>query len=362
MGAEVPDVDLDAGSAQGLAMALLRAWGAPSSVSEEVASHLVGADLCGHASHGISRLPWYRRYVDDGVVRPTAVPTVTSDGGLRDGIASISGNWGFGQPAGNMAVDLAAVRAREHGVGAVAVVQTTHMGRLGAYVERGTDRGCVVIATVGGMRGAGVTVPFGGAAPLLGPSPFAMGFPGERAHPVLMDIATTEVPLGKVMIAKASGSRLPVAGLVEADGSRTDDPTALDRGGALATFGAHKGFALATMADLLGGSLTGAFAHRDDGLGGPAFRSAGMLVIAIAADAFCSGSDVERAVVGLQREIREIPPGPGAEAVLAPGDPEAAARRAAGGRISIPASLWQQISDLASASDVEIPEMEMVTR
>lgn len=362
MAAEVADVDLDAGSALGLAASLLRAWGAPSRVADEVAAHLVGADLCGHASHGISRLPWYRRYVDEGVVHPAAFPTVTSDGGSRVGIASISGNWGFGQPAGNMAVDLAAARAHEHGVGVVAVVQTTHMGRLGAYVERGTDRGCVVIATVGGMRGAGVTVPFGGAAPLLGPSPLAMGFPAERGRPVLMDISTTEVPLGKVMIAKASGTRLPVAGLVEPDGTRTDDPTALDRGGALATFGAHKGFALATMADLLGGSLTGAFTHRDDGPGGPAFRSAGMLVIAITADAFCSPADVEQAAIGLQSEIREIPPAPGAGSVLAPGDPETAARRAAGGRIMIPASLWKQISDLASASDVEIPEMKVVTR
>lgn len=358
----MPDVGLAAGSAERLAASLLGAWGAPDPVADAVAAHLVGADLCGHSSHGISRLPWYRRYVDDGVVRPAAVPTVTSDGASRAGIATVSANWGFGQPAGNMAVDLAGTRAHEHGVGAVAVVQTTHMGRLGAYVERGADLGCVVMATVGGMRGAGVTVPFGGAAPLLGPSPFAMGFPAEPCQPVLMDISTTEVPLGKVMIAKASGTRLPVAGLVEADGTRTDDPTALDRGGALATFGAHKGFALATMADLLGGTLTGAFAHRDEGPGGPAFRSAGMLVIAIAADAFAAAADVERAAAGLQREIREIPPGPGAGSVLAPGDPEAAARRAADGHIRIPASLWQQITDLATASAVEIPEMEMDTR
>lgn len=356
------EVDLDAGEAEVFSAALLSSWGAQSSVADAVAAHLVEADLSGHSSHGISRLPWYRRYVDDGVVCPAALPMVTSDGSSRDGIAIVSANWGFGQPAGNMAVELAATRGREHGVGAVAVVQTTHMGRLGAYVEQGADLGCVVIATVGGMRGAGVTVPFGGSAPLLGPSPFAMGFPAEQGCPVLMDISTTEVPLGKVMIAKASGTRLPVAGLVEADGTRTDDPTALDRGGALATFGAHKGFALATMADLLGGTLTGAFAHRDEGPGGPAFKSAGMLVIAIAADAFCSSADVERAATRLQREIRGIPPGPGAESVLAPGDPEAAARCAADGRIRIPASLWQQITDLASASDVEIPEMEVKTR
>ncbi len=354
------EVVLDASSSRHLAAELLVSWGAPSEVADEVAEHLVLADLSGHASHGISRLPWYRRYVDEGVVVPGASPTVESRDDLGDAVAVVSANWGFSQPAGNLAVDLAVDRALAHGVGASAVVRCTHMGRMGTYTERAAQRGCVSIATVGGMRGAGVTVPFGGAAPLLGPSPFAMGFPTENGSPVLMDISTTEVPLGKVMIAKNAGRRLPVAGLVEVDGTLTDDPTALDRGGALATFGGHKGFALATLADLLGGTLTGAFEYGGEDRGGPSFQSAGMLVIAVSAGAFASLADVEGEASRLQSRIRSVPPAPGVRAVLAPGDPEAQSRSTADGRLRLPQGLWEQIAELAASSGVTVPPIREV--
>lgn len=356
----MPSVTLTAESAEQLASALLTTWGANASAAAQVAEHLVGADLCGHASHGMSRLPWYRRYVDEGTVRPSAIPTIESDDPLRDGIATVSANWGFGQPAGNLAIELAVKRAHDLGVGAVAVVRTTHMGRIGAYVEHAAEQGCVAMATVGGMRGAGVTVPFGGVEPLLGPSPIAMAFPAQPDAPVLMDISTTEVPLGKIMIAKASGRRLPVPGLVEPDGTLTDDPTALDRGAALATFGGHKGFALATMAELLGGSLTGAFAYQDEGAGGPAFRGSGMLVVTIAVDAFGATDLITGAATSVQHQIRAVPPASGVTCVMAPGDPEVSRRRSSQGRIAVPESLWQQIVELASASDVAVPETEWV--
>lgn len=354
------DIALDASTSRHLAADLLVSWGAQADIAQEVAEHLVLADLSGHPSHGISRLPWYRRYVDDGVVLPGASPSIVKRDGLGDGVAVVSANWGFSQPAGNLAVDLAVDRALAHGVGASAVVRCTHMGRMGTYTERAAQRGCVSLATVGGMRGAGVTVPFGGAAPLLGPSPFAMGFPAQQDSPVLMDISTTEVPLGKVMIAKSAGTRLPVAGLVEADGTLTDDPTALDRGGALATFGGHKGFALATLADLLGGTLTGAFEYKDEGLGGPSFQSAGMLVIAVSAGAFAPLADVTGEATALQASIRSVPPAPGVRAVRAPGDPEAQSRSTAEGRLRIPQGLWDQIAELAASSGVTVPPIREV--
>ncbi len=354
------DVILDTDSSRLLAADLLASWGAPSEIADGVAEHLVLADLSGHASHGISRLPWYRRYVDEGIVVPEATPTVVDGDSLGEAVALVSANWGFSQPAGNLAVDLAVERALAFGVGASAVVCCTHMGRMGTYAERAAQRGCASIATVGGMRGAGVTGPYGGAAPMLGPSPFAMGFPSQGDSPVLMDISTTEVPLGKVMIAKNAGTRLAVAGLVEADGTPTDDPTALDRGGALATFGGHKGFALATLADLLGGTLSGAFKHQDEGPGGPSFRSAGMLVIAVSAGAFAPFNDVQAEASTLQTRIRSVPPAPGVSAVLAPGDPEARSRSSAEGQVRIPEALWKQITDLAASSAVTVPPIREV--
>lgn len=336
-------IDVSIDEATATASAVLLRLGAPDEVARLVADQLVDADTRGHTSHGVSRLPWYSRYVADGVVVPGNRPKQIAGG--YDSAIKVSGEWGFGQAAAYLATDLAIERARQYGVAAASVVRCTHVGRMGAYVERASDAGCVAFATVGGMRGAGVAVPFGGSQPLLGPSPIAAAFPATD-DPLVLDFSTTEVALGKVMVAKQSGTALPTLGLVEADGTPTDDPTALERGGALRTFGAHKGFALATMAELLGSVLTGADDHRDDGPGGPAFRGAGMTLIVLSADAFGDAGTVRSRAEALRADIRSIPPAPGHQSVMAPGDPEQRSRRRHHQTITVPAATWAEIVGL----------------
>ncbi|WP_033295629.1 Ldh family oxidoreductase [Amycolatopsis jejuensis] len=334
-------IEVGAGEAQQRATGILVALGAPHAVAEKVAAHLVEADQVGHASHGLARLPWYSRYVRDGVVCPSAVPRRVSEGD----VVTVSADWGFSHAAAYLATELAVERALDRGTSAASVIRCTHVGRLGAYVELAAASGCVAIATIGGMRGPGVAVPFGGSRPLLGPSPIAAAFP-TTGPPVVMDFATTEVPLGKVMVAKNAGTRLAVPGLVEPDGRPTDDPAALERGGALRTFGAHKGFALATMAELLGGILTGAGDHRDDGPGGPSFRGAGLFLFVVSAAAFGSAETVRTRASELREAVHAVPPADGFDTVLAPGDPESRNRAAAGDYVRLPADVWREIQEL----------------
>jgi LDH2 family malate/lactate/ureidoglycolate dehydrogenase len=290
--------------------------------------------------------------VRDGIVRPERSPRRIAGGTYDDAVVTVSADWGFSHAAAYLATDLAVERALQHGTSAAAVIRCTHVGRLGAYVERAAASGCVAIATIGGMRGPGVAVPFGGSRPLLGPSPIAAGFP-TTGDPVLMDFATTEVPLGKVMVAQNAGVKLAVQGLVEADGRPTDDPQALTRGGALRTFGAHKGFALATMAELLGGVLTAADDHRDDGAGGPSFRGAGLLLSVIAADAFGDADTVRSRASQLREDIHAVPAADGFDAVLAPGDPEARSREEAEDHVTLPSAVWTEIQALRHSIDDE---------
>ena len=339
------NVQVAVADARVVAAEILESLGAPNDVAETVGNHLVEADQVGHASHGLARLPWYSRYVRDGVVRPDSVPRQITGGNSYDDAITVSADWGFSHAAAYLATDLAVDRAKRHGTSAAAVIRCTHVGRLGAYVERAAASGCVAIATVGGMRGPGVAVPFGGSRPLLGPSPIAAAFP-TTGDPVVMDFATTEVPLGKVMVAQNAGKKLAVEGLVEADGRPTDDPQALTRGGALRTFGAHKGFALATMSELLGGVLTGADNYRDDGPGGPSFRDAGLFLFVIAGDAFVTADRMQARASQLREAIHAVPPADGFDAVLAPGDPESRNRRDAAEHVTLPTSVWNDIQAL----------------
>jgi LDH2 family malate/lactate/ureidoglycolate dehydrogenase len=145
--------------------------------------------------------------------------------------------------------------------------------------------------------------------------------------------------------------------LVDADGRPTDDPEALAHGGALRTFGGHKGFALATIAELLGGALTGAEEYRDEGPGGESFRSAGLMLLVISADAFGSADGTRSAASALQEAIRAVPPADGYEAVLAPGDPESRNRRTAGDYVTLPSSVWSDIESLLASADDPQGEM-----
>jgi len=323
--------------------------GAPDDIAAAVAAQLVESDQAGHPSHGIARIPWYARYVRDSVLVPDRRPTVLSERPQPQSVIAVSGEWGFGQPAALLATQLAVEKAHEFGISVAAVVRCTHVGRLGHYVELAAKAGCMAFATVGGMRGAGVAVPYAGAQPLLGPVPVAAAFPTSDGDPVLMDFSTTEVPLGKVMDARQRGERLATAGLVEADGTPTDDPEALDRGGALRTWGGHKGFALATIAELMGSALIGTWLHSEEGLGGASFRSAGMTMFVVSAGAFAAPDDVRRHASSLRAEIRAVPPAPGFPHVLAPGDPEAQARLTRRESFTVPRSVWNEISSLATS-------------
>src|SRR5713226_9321842 len=120
-------------SLQSLGVRLFQAVGAPEATAAVVSSALVEANLMGHDSHGVIRIPEYVKRAKSGQVRPAAHPRIQAEHGAT---ALVSGEWAFGQLAGQVAMDEAVGRARQYGVGAAGLVRCTHLGRVGAYVER----------------------------------------------------------------------------------------------------------------------------------------------------------------------------------------------------------------------------------
>lgn len=343
------EVVLEVDGARRLAAEILAAVGTPAEIAGEVAEHLVDADRSGHGSHGVGRLPWYVKYVREGVVRPQSLPEI-----VREAPAPVvSAGWGFSHPAARLATDLACERAREAGVAMVGVTHCTHLGRLGAYMERAAAAGCAAIAFLGGLGGSRLVAPFGGSRGLLGSNPLAAGFPSASGAPVVVDFATAAVPIGKVMIAAQAGARLPSQSLIDSDGRPTDDPKALEEGGAMRVFGENKGFGLAVLVELLGSALLATPASGEDG-GGPSFRRQGLLLLAIAADAFRELPEVLAAATQLQDDIHAVPPAEGFDRVLAPGEPEQERRSRSTAELQIPAGTWSAIRKVAI--DVGMPE------
>ena len=224
---------------------------------------------------------------------------------------------------------MALAKAREHGIAVVAAVRCTHVGRLGEYAEMGAAEGMVVFLAAGGLAGPRPHVaPFGGRNGVLGTNPLAFGFPGgSQEIPLLLaDFATSAVAAGKVFVARAKGVPLPPGSIQDAEGRPTTRPEDYANGGTLLPFGGHKGYALGVVVELLGRVLTGSGAYAEDGRGGDIYGRSGTLVLAMDTGLFRDRAEYARDVDATLRGIKAVPPAPGFDEVLLPGEPERRAR------------------------------------
>jgi len=335
---------------------IFAAVGAPDDISRIVATSLVAANLAGHDSHGVLRIPQYVNQVREKGLDPAARPRVLS---ARQATALVSGELGFGQPAGLLATDEAVRLAREYGVAAVGLVRINHLGRVGEYVEQAAAAGCAAMVWLGGLKA--VAVPYGGSRRALGTNPLAFGVPVLGEDPAVLDFATTAVAAGKIMAARAAKKPLPPGSIVDAHGQPATDPEAFLNGGALLPFGGHKGYALAVLIELLGQALTGAEQYGGDANDE---RRSGALFCAIDTAAFRPAGETAAAARRVVDRLRSNPPAQGVERVRTPGEPEAQARLARAAGIDLPEETWRSITETAAAagcSPRDLPEPVAVT-
>jgi uncharacterized oxidoreductase len=337
-------------------------WGASDAVAATVAGHLVRANLSGHDSHGVLRIPAYANEFAAGDLVPAAEAALILD---RGAVGMVDAGRGFGHAAAAMAMEWAAERARQHGVAAAAVRRANHIGRLGEYAEIATDRGVVGIATVGIVGGGGVA-PFGSVKRYLGTNPWAIGVPAA-GEPMIYDAATSAVAEGKLRVARSKGATVPLGAIVDAAGLPAVDPAAYYDGGAMLPLGGelagHKGYGLALASALVGGlamiddeePTTAGTSSRplgDDWL-------AGAFVIAIDPDLFGGAERYRMAVSRSLGALRRQPPAAGRDEVLIPGDPERRMRERRGrDGIPIPDSVWAELGAVADRYGVGVPALE----
>jgi LDH2 family malate/lactate/ureidoglycolate dehydrogenase len=305
--------------------AVFRAIGSPDPIAARVADALVDANLVGHDSHGVIRIPQYVDAVRSGEVVPDAEPKL-----LRETTVSalVDGGWGFGQVTAERATREAIARARAHGLAAVGAVRCNHIGRVGEYPEMAAGEGLVAFVSAGGFGGrGGRAAPFGGREGLLGTNPLSFGFPSGRGLAMLVDFATTAVAAGKIQVARAKGTPLPPGSILDREGNPSTNAEDFYQGGVMLPFGGHKGYALAMVVELLGRVMTGADDFAEGERGGAVYGHSGALVIAIDPgvlrdrEAFAQGVDETLA------RVRAVPPAPGFTEVMVPGDPERQTRQ-----------------------------------
>jgi LDH2 family malate/lactate/ureidoglycolate dehydrogenase len=325
--------------------AIFRATGAPDDIAARVADVLIDNHLTGHDSHGILRIPEYVQSIRAGEIVPTARPYILEEGPTS---ALVSGNWAFGQITGQFAADLAIEKAKRERVAVLSVVQAGHTGRLAAFTERAARQGVVMFMAIGTVSKI-TTAPYGGAAPVLGTNPVSVSIPNPAGPPITLDFATSAIAAGKIKLAKARHEQLPPDAVLDSKGRPTTDPDAFFNGGFLLPFGGHKGYALAVIAELLAGPLAGADAYP-----GVTSRS-GIFIFTVDAAVFRPSADYARSLAKTLGRIKAVPPGPGFDAVLLPGEPEADARiRRERDGIPIPEDTWQAVCGVGAELGVDV--------
>ncbi|MEE9210662.1 MAG: Ldh family oxidoreductase, partial [Kiloniellales bacterium] len=185
--------------------AVFAAAGCSAAESARIAYHLVEANLTGHDSHGVIRIPRYLQWMADGTLVPGRTIAVVTE---NEVMAVVDGQHGFGQSVGTQAVELGIRKADANGVSVIALRNAGHLGRIGDWAELAVAAGLVSIHFVN-VAGSLLVAPFGGTERRMSTNPFCVGVPLADGPPLILDFATSVVAEGKVLVAASGGKPLP---------------------------------------------------------------------------------------------------------------------------------------------------------
>jgi len=286
----------------------LEKLGLKAADAQLVAETLVAANLRGVDSHGVVRLPHYATRLRNGSVK--ARPKITA---RRTGpsAAVVEGDAGMGQLVAVRAMQEAISLAKQSGVGAVTARNSSHCGACAWFVDMAVREGMIGVALT---HTDSIMVPPGMKRIFLGSNPIAFGAPGKRG-PVIIDMSTTHVAWGKILVARQEGKSIPPDWGVDKDGKPTTDPQQVV---GLAPTGSHKGYALAMMVEILCAQLAGVpFGRHVTKMYGELDkpRNLGHFMLALDVARFTDAMMFFSEIDSFLQEIH-------AEGALAPGDPE----------------------------------------
>ena len=337
---------------------VMRGFGSEEAEVEAVTANLIEANLTGHDSHGIGMLPRYvEAYQQRGLVPNQHVRTVLDAGSML----RLDGGAGFGQVIGYEAMQLGIARALQHGSCIVALGNSHHLGRIGAWAELATKSGLVSLHFVNVMARS-IVAPYGGADARFGTNPFAAGIPVTGRMPVILDFATSMMAQGKTRVAFNKGELVPPDCLLDDHGRPTREPRfgVNPPFGALLAFGAHKGYGLALLCELLGGALAAGMTQHSEDVAQRRILN-GMLTVLIDPAALADRAAFEHETLAFIDWVKASPAREGFDSVRIAGEPEREmlAHRTAHG-VPVDATTWSEIIDAAGKLGVDRAEVSTV--
>lgn len=305
---------------------------------------LIDADLHGLETHGALRVPAYMRVAKENVIEATQKPEIEW---RRGAVSLINGNNGWGQPACKLAINEVITNAKNFGIGAVGIHNTNHIGTCAYYGRLLAKAGLVGFVTTNSPANM---PPTGGAEPVLGTNPICFSAPASGGRIVVVDMATSVVAKGKILLANERGENIPVGWAVDKDGRPTTDPKAA-LSGYLLPVGGPKGYGLALFADIFSGVLTGAQVAKNlNTMYSPELKKSGVGAFMFGIDTALFGTDdVSERMDALINMVVGSKLAEGVEKIYLPGEiEEATSKRKQSEGLSLSASILANLNKAAA--------------
>jgi L-2-hydroxycarboxylate dehydrogenase (NAD+) len=305
-------------------------FGIAAADAAQAADVLARSDLRGIDSHGVARLHTYFDMLALGRINPSPNIKVIRE---KLTVATVDGDNGLGLVVGPKANDIAMEKAEKYGSGWVSVCNSNHFGIAGYYPLQALERDLIGWAMTNSTK---LVAPLWGAERMLGTNPIAIAFPGDKEPPIVIDMATSAVAYGKIEIALRKKEAIPKGWIVDKKGHDSTDPDDMIDGGAQLPLGSeremggHKGYALASMVDILCGVLSGAnwgpfappFALRQEVPSRSVGKGIGHFFGAMQIDGFIDKEEFKKQIDEWVRVFRNTKPAPGTAGPVISGDPE----------------------------------------
>ena len=302
---------------------ILQAYSVPERHAKTTADALTKASLFAVDTHGVGNIVRYAKLIKEGVY---SIPQKIETTSETDTTAVISAGGGLGFVGMEVAMEMAIEKAKQHGMGMVVMKDGHHIGMVGYYPLAAAREGMIgIVAT----NASPAMRPVFGTRAMVGTNPIAFAAPAGDEQPFLLDMATTVTASGKIALARRLGVPLPIGWAVDSEGDPVTEPP-IERSNAWAQNplggtrdqGAHKGYGLGLMVDVLTGVLSGG--------GFSAILSSGQnmsCAIALNVESFRPLSEFEAMMQDMMKMLRSSSSEPGTDGVMVPGDPEYASER-----------------------------------
>ena len=309
------------------------AYGIPEEDADICTDVLLASDRKGIESHGVNRFkPIYLDRIKAGIQHPETNFEVVRE---TPTTAVVDGHDGMGQVIGYKAMQMAIDKAKEFGMGMVAVRNSTHYGIAGYYTDMAAKAGCI------GMTGTNARpsiAPTFGVENMLGTNPLTLGFPTDEEFPFSLDCATSISQRGKIEYYARIGQDTPAGMVIGRDGkAMTDSPEILEAlvngqaalaplGGIGEELAGYKGYGYATFVEVLSAALQqGNFLHMLSGIGENGEKQKfhlGHFFIAIDTEAFVGLDSFKKTAGDILRDLRNSEVAPGEERIYTAGEKE----------------------------------------